>query len=287
MNATGIDLSFIAFFSLLLSLGLLVDDTIVVISALTSYYRSGKFTPLEAALLVWRDFKTAILTTTLTTVWAFVPLLLSTGIIGEFIKPIPIVVSSTLLGSLIVAVFITMPFLIFLFGSRLPHRVIVLFRVIGMLLVLGIFIAIAPKGAWFLPTLLLFVLNLFIFFQVRRVLFRNTLVIASRAKQSQMSSNVIGRLLRLFTPRVLATAWRRTLRNDVIKKYVNHGVINFEKVERNYRRILESILKNKQTRRKTVLVVVIFSLFSYFLLPLGFVRNEFFPPSDQEFLYAS
>ncbi|MGH7203212.1 MAG: efflux RND transporter permease subunit, partial [Candidatus Levyibacteriota bacterium] len=33
MHATGIDLSFIAFFSLLLSLGLLVDDTIVVISA--------------------------------------------------------------------------------------------------------------------------------------------------------------------------------------------------------------------------------------------------------------
>ena len=43
MSMTGIALSFIAFFSFLLSLGLLVDDTIVVISALTAYYRTGKF----------------------------------------------------------------------------------------------------------------------------------------------------------------------------------------------------------------------------------------------------
>ncbi len=271
MNATGIDLSFIAFFSLLLSLGLLVDDTIVVISALTAYYRSSKFTPIEAALLVWRDFKTAILTTTLTTVWAFVPLLLSTGVIGEFIRPIPIVVSSTLLGSLIVAVFITMPFLIFLFGSRLPHRVVVLFRVIGMLLVLGVFIAIAPKGAWFLPTLLLFVLNLFIFFQVRRGLFKKVQTqIAEVTKPSSLSNGIL-----------------HALHTLPFAQYVNHGVINFEKVERGYRRILQNILANKKTRRKTVLVVVIFSLFSYSLLPLGFVRNEFFPPSDQEFLYAS
>src|SRR5204862_6084394 len=100
MKSTNIDLSFIAFFSLLLALGLLVDDTIVVISALSSYYRTNKFTPMESGLLVWRDFKTAVFTTTLTTVWAFVPLLLATGIIGEFIKAIPIVVSSSLLASI-------------------------------------------------------------------------------------------------------------------------------------------------------------------------------------------
>src|SRR5258706_233592 len=120
MRMTHIDLSFIAFFSLLLSLGLLVDDTIVVISALSAYYRTNKFTPFQAGLLVWRDFKTAIFTTTLTTVWAFVPLLLSNGIIGEFIKAIPIVVSSALLSSFGVAMFITLPLIIIVLKPNMP-----------------------------------------------------------------------------------------------------------------------------------------------------------------------
>jgi multidrug efflux pump len=52
MNMFGIALSFISFFSLLLALGLLVDDTIVVISAITSYHRSNKFSPEQAGLLM-------------------------------------------------------------------------------------------------------------------------------------------------------------------------------------------------------------------------------------------
>jgi multidrug efflux pump subunit AcrB len=39
------------------------------------------------------DFKVVLTTTTLTTIWAFLPLLLATGMIGEFIKSIPITVS--------------------------------------------------------------------------------------------------------------------------------------------------------------------------------------------------
>ena len=89
MNTAGIGLNFISIFSLLLSLGLLVDDTIVVISATTAYHRAGKFTPVQTGLLVFKDFLAPVLTTTITTVWAFIPLLLTAGIIGEFIKPIP------------------------------------------------------------------------------------------------------------------------------------------------------------------------------------------------------
>ena len=47
MSMNGIALSFIAFFSFLLSLGLLVDDTIVVISALTAYYRTRSLVRLK------------------------------------------------------------------------------------------------------------------------------------------------------------------------------------------------------------------------------------------------
>lgn len=261
MNAAGLPLSFIAFFSLLLSLGLLVDDTIVVISAVTAYYRTGKFTPLQAGLLVWRDFKTPILTSTLTTVWAFVPLLLSTGIIGEFIRAIPIVVSSTLLASLIVALFVTLPILVLLLNSNIPHRVTVLFRILGVLLIFGLFIALMPQGPLFLPALLIFAVNLFIYFQVRYILY-------ARAKK------------RFTTTRSQNGAAR-------FSRYVNNGVINFEVVERKYRSVIDTILSKSINRRKTVLAVIIFSIFSYLLLPLGFVKNEFFPKSDVTYLFLS
>ncbi|HSA83765.1 MAG TPA: efflux RND transporter permease subunit [Patescibacteria group bacterium] len=257
MDQTGIPLSFIAFFSLLLSLGLLVDDTIVVISAITAYYRTGRFTPLEAALLVWRDFRTAILTTTLTTVWAFVPLLLATGIIGEFIKAIPIVVSSTLLASFIVAIFITMPMIVIFLKGDLPRRVVILLRVFGILGVIGLFMAIAPKGVWFVPALLLFIATMFVFFQVKSFLFKRDEKHDSGRENARLSY------------------------------YINHGIIKFERIERKYRSIISRILAKSEYRRKTIFAIVTLLIFSFVLLPLGFVRNEFFPKSDQEYLFVS
>lgn len=280
MNQTGIPLSFIAFFSLLLSLGLLVDDTIVVISAVTAYYRTGKFTPLQASLLVWRDFRTAILTTTLTTVWAFVPLLLSTGIIGEFIKAIPIVVSSTLLASFIVAIFITLPMIVIFLKGDLPRRVVVLFRILGVAVIVGIFFALAPKGSWFVPALILFVINLFIYFQVRYLLFRRSAVVSrnKKTRDLEMSHGVY-------------LEQSRRIRNDKKEsrfgQYLNHGMIDFTKIELWYRSILSRILAKQTYRFKTVLAIVLLLIFSFTLLPFGFVRNEFFPKSDQEFLFLS
>ncbi len=254
MRVMDISLSFIAFFSLLLSLGLLVDDTIVVISAITAYYRSNKFTPLQGGLLVWRDFLTAIFTTTLTTVWAFVPLLLSSGIMGEFIKPIPIIVSSTLLASFGIAMFVTLPFIIILLKPDIPTRVIILIRLLIVLALFLICLQIAPKGPLFIPAIVLFFINVFVYFQVRKILF-NKLRGQSHA------------------PR--------------FSRYFSNGIISFETIGRKYRSILYRILAKKGNRRKAVIIVVIFSLFSYLLVPFGFVRNEFFPKDDQEYLYVS
>lgn len=258
MNTTGIELSFIAFFSLLLSLGLLVDDTIVIISALSAYYRTGKFTPMEAGLLVWRDFKTAITTTTLTTVWAFVPLLLASGIIGEFIKPIPIVVSASLLASYGVAMFITLPIVIIILKPNIPYRVAFLIRSIILLLIIVLFFAIAPKGIYLIPAIILFMLNIFIYFQVRNQLF-------TRIKQK-------------FHPA------KTSNENPInIRKYFDRGIINFDFISDKYRFVITKILSSKTNRRKTLAMVIIFSLFSYLLLPLGFVKNDFFPASAEQY----
>lgn len=249
MNLFEVALSFISFFALLLALGLVVDDTIVVISAVTSYFRSGKFSPYEVGLLVWRDFILPILTTTLTTVWAFIPLLLSSGIIGEFIKPIPIVVSTTLLASFFVAMFITLPVITFLLKQQLPKRVRV-FGLIGIVVLIFLFvILISPRTPLLLPELAILAVLLFVIFKTRRLLFQ------------RISKN-------------------QYLKNKNIKNYVTHGILSFEILSIRYQLFIRKILSSRKWVRVTVVLVIIFSVFSYLLVPLRLVKSEFFPRVD-------
>lgn len=268
MSISSISLSFISFFSLLLSLGLLVDDTIVVVSALSAYYRTNKFTPFEAGMLVWRDFKTAIFTTTLTTVWAFVPLLLSTGIIGEFIKPIPVVVSSTLLASFAVAMFITLPIIVLLLQPHIPYRVIFLIRMLGVLALFGLFIAVVPKNGLFIPALVLFVLNFTLYLLIRYYFYRR----ARKQEPVEQQNESINE------PAQPANG---------LGKYFSQGVFSFSTIGAKYRSLLGRILSTKMNRWIAVGAVVLFSVVSYLLVPLGLVRSEFFPKSDNEYMYVS
>ncbi len=249
MNMFDISLSFISFFSLLLALGLVVDDTIVVISALTSYYRSGKFSPHQTGLLVWRDFITPILTTTLTTVWAFIPLLLSSGIIGEFIKPIPIVVSATLLASFLIAMFITLPVITFLLKPVLPKRMKVLIAILITLIIFLAVLVISPKGPLLLAEIAILAVLIFVTYKTKDLLFGSF--------RSQ-----------------------KYFKNRNIKEYVNHGLLSFEILSIKYQLFVRKILASRKWVKTTVILVIIFSVFSYLLVPFGFVKNEFFPRVD-------
>lgn len=259
MSMTGISLSFLATFSLLLSLGLLVDDAIVIISAMTAYFRSGKFSPLETGLLVWKDFWVAILTTTITTVWAFIPLLLASGIIGEFIKPIPIIVSATLVASIFVALFVILPLMIFLLKPQIPHRVQVLIRVMLLGAVLGGFYFLIPKGSLLIPQMIVLLIFVLIVYLIRDALFG------------------------LFSRQFLAKPGSKERFNRVI----DHGVVSFAGIERSYNSLIHKILLSKTARRNTIIMVVIFSVFSYALVPAGLVKSEFFPGSDEDTIYVS
>lgn len=262
MSISGISLNFLSMFSLLLSLGLLVDDAIVVISATTSYYRSGKFTPLETGILVWKDFLVVILTTTLTTVWAFLPLLLAGGIIGEFIKSIPIVVSSTLLASFAVAMFMTLPFMVLLLKPSIPKRVSILLKVSLLLILLMVFFSVAPKGFF----LLLSIVALITAISVTMIVWYALIT---------KSKNLIS---------------RRASKSKFLQKvphYIDKGFISFEKIGEKYESVLERILSSKTNRRRVIIMVVLFSLFSYLLLPFGFIKNEFFPASDGKNLFVT
>lgn len=96
-------LNFLSMFALILSLWLLVDDAIVIVSAMNQYKKSGKFTTREAALLVIRDYKKVLITTTLTVVFIFASMLFMSWMIWSFISSIPFVVTIVLISSLIVA----------------------------------------------------------------------------------------------------------------------------------------------------------------------------------------
>ncbi len=259
MDLTGITLNFISAFALLLSLGLLIDDTIVVISAITAYHRSGKFTPFQTGLLVWKDFLLPITTTTTTTVWAFLPILISTGIIGEFIKPIPIVVSTTLIGSFFVAMFITLPFIIFLLKPQFPKRVVILGRILLPLLTVILLFIFLPKNTLLLFQILVFMVLLFITYLIRKQIMQK---LNERFKvSSQQRKN--------------------------LHEYFEEGVISLQKVEYFYSRFMLKILNSAGARKKIIIMVIIFSIFSYLLVPLGLVKNEFFPKSNGNTLYVS
>ncbi len=261
MNLMGITLNFISSFALLLSLGLLVDDTIVVISAITAYFRSGKFTPFQAGLLVWKDFITAITTTTTTTVWAFLPILISTGIIGEFIKPIPIVVSATLIGSFFVAMFITLPFILFLLKPSFPKRVIMLVRILAVLLIVIVSFNLLPKNSLLIFQFISLMVLFFVVYKIRADILKEF----KKRFKFKLSSK----------------------KRKLLGEYMESGVISLQRVEYFYSNFMLRILNSQKARRTIITMVIIFSVFSYLLVPLGFVKNEFFPKSNSDTISAT
>ncbi|PIT98475.1 MAG: hypothetical protein COT71_00495 [Candidatus Andersenbacteria bacterium CG10_big_fil_rev_8_21_14_0_10_54_11] len=103
-DQTQVTLNNISLFSLILSLGLLVDTAIVVVEGVVQQYEAhGPEGLLARTADVVRRFARPLTSGTLTTVAAFFPMLLVSGIIGEFLRVIPIVVAATLISSLLVA----------------------------------------------------------------------------------------------------------------------------------------------------------------------------------------
>ncbi|MGY8824017.1 MAG: efflux RND transporter permease subunit [Candidatus Latescibacterota bacterium] len=107
-------------FGLVLVLGMVVDDAIVVIENVYRYLQAGR-ARTEAVIEGTREVLAPVLASTLTTVAAFMPLVLLPGTIGEFLKVVPITVSLTLIASLFECFFI-LPSHIADFGSSQQQR---------------------------------------------------------------------------------------------------------------------------------------------------------------------
>ena len=102
LDYMGVTLNMVVLFSLVIGLGMLVDDGIVVVENIYRHLQMGK-TRLQAAIDGTKEVMLPVATATLTTIFAFLPILLMPGMMGQFFKYLPITVSVTLAGSLFVA----------------------------------------------------------------------------------------------------------------------------------------------------------------------------------------
>ena len=102
LAALGITLNMVVLFSLILALGMLVDNAIVIVENIYRHRGKGK-TSDEAASIGTAQVAGAVIASTLTTICAFGPMVMWPGIMGEFMKYLPITVVITLASSLLVA----------------------------------------------------------------------------------------------------------------------------------------------------------------------------------------
>jgi multidrug efflux pump subunit AcrB len=101
LQVFGMEISNIALFSLILVLGMVVDGAIIVGEAIHAEAEAGA-SPREAAKLGIGRVGMPVLAADLTTVAAFLPMLLMVGVMGQFMSVMPKVVCFALLGSVFV-----------------------------------------------------------------------------------------------------------------------------------------------------------------------------------------
>ena len=102
INALGLTVNIVVLFSLILAVGMLVDGAIVVTEYADRKLREGE-PPEKAYGMAAKRMAWPIIASTATTLAAFAPLLFWPGIVGEFMKFLPITLVATLTASLAMA----------------------------------------------------------------------------------------------------------------------------------------------------------------------------------------
>lgn len=102
LSSNGETLNITVLLGVVIVLGMLVDDAVVVVESI--YYRLQRgMNGLDAAVGAMKEVAMPVTTAVLTTIAAFLPLMLLPGILGKFMKVIPMVVTLALAISLIEA----------------------------------------------------------------------------------------------------------------------------------------------------------------------------------------
>lgn len=107
MQSTGATFNGVSLFSLVLGLGLLVDNAIVIVESMSDAINEKGMSPEDAAEYTLKTFRWPLIAGTATTVCAFLPLLFFiTGVMGDYIAVIPNTVNAILLSALFISLWI-------------------------------------------------------------------------------------------------------------------------------------------------------------------------------------
>jgi multidrug efflux pump subunit AcrB len=109
LDMFGITINQLSIVGMVVALGLLVDDSIVVVENIERYLRMG-YSRREAAMTATKQIGLAVIGCTVTLIFAFLPLMFLPEGAGDFIRSLPAAVVTTVLASLFVSLTIV-PFL--------------------------------------------------------------------------------------------------------------------------------------------------------------------------------
>lgn len=107
LYAAGASLNLLSMFGMIMALGMVVDDAIVIAENAYRHIQAGA-SPAEAAVRGAREVFWPVVGSVSTTVAAFLPLIWAEGIIGKFLRVVPLVVIAALVFSLLQA-FVVLP----------------------------------------------------------------------------------------------------------------------------------------------------------------------------------
>jgi len=118
LNMFGYSLNQLSIVGFVVALGLVVDDSIVVVENIERWMRNG-FSRVEAAIRGTHQIALAVVGCTVTLAIAFMPLMFMPEVAGDFIRSLPMAVIGSVMASMLVALLVV-PFL----SSRLlkPHE---------------------------------------------------------------------------------------------------------------------------------------------------------------------
>ncbi|MCF8227350.1 MAG: efflux RND transporter permease subunit [Bacteroidales bacterium] len=102
IDSMGFGIQQISIAGLVVALGLLVDNSIVIVENINRFVKMG-YDPREAAVKGTSQIGWAIISSTATTILAFVPIVMMPDKSGEFIKSLPVTIIATLVFSLLIA----------------------------------------------------------------------------------------------------------------------------------------------------------------------------------------
>ncbi len=168
LQMAGLTVNLVVLFSLILAVGMLVDDAIIVVEYAERRMAEGMEKKLAFAEASHK-MSGPVIASTMTRIAAFSPLLFWPGIVGEFMKYMPITLIATLSASMLYALIfvptlgaiIAKPFkeppvhkdgaYMWLVGRAIRHPVIVLFLALGTLVAVPYTYAQIGKGVEFFP----------------------------------------------------------------------------------------------------------------------------------------